>query len=180
MVQLMSIIGVHSTLHCIFTFLIFTKRCSKLFKPSKDTDMKKLFIFLTLVCIAATALAQNASNCGGKKSATEKKSVKIGIVLYSNDAETVWNAFRLANYSLGEGDSVSVFLLGKGVEAQKISTKDFDVTGQMNDFAASGGKILACGTCLRLRNQEGSKLCPVSSLSDLYAIIKASDKVLTF
>jgi uncharacterized protein involved in oxidation of intracellular sulfur len=50
----------------------------------------------------------------------------------------------------------------------------------MNDFAASGGKIFACGTCLRLRNQEGTKLCPVSSLSDLYAIIKTSEKILTF
>jgi len=106
--------------------------------------------------------------------------MKIGIVLYSNDAETVWNAFRFANYSILEGDSVSVFLFGKGVEAQKISSKDFDVTGQMNDFAASGGKIFACGTCLRLRNQEGTKLCPVSSLSDLYAIIKTSEKILTF
>ena len=142
--------------------------------------MKRLFIFLTLASIAATALAQNASNCGGNKSAAEKKSVKIGIVLYSNDAETVWNAFRLANFSISAGDSVSIFLLGKGVEAQKTSTKDFDVTGQMNDFVTAGGKILACGTCLRLRNQESSKLCPVSSLSNLYAIIKASDKVLTF
>ena len=76
--------------------------------------------------------------------------------------------------------TVSVFLLGKGVEVQKISTKDFDIAGQMDDFTASGGKILACGTCLRLRNQEGTNQCPVSSLSDLYAIIKTSEKILTF
>jgi uncharacterized protein involved in oxidation of intracellular sulfur len=76
--------------------------------------------------------------------------------------------------------TVSVFLLGKGVEAQKISTKDFDIAGQMDDFTNSGGKTLACGTCLRLRNQEGTNQCPVSSLSDLYAIIKTSEKILTF
>jgi uncharacterized protein involved in oxidation of intracellular sulfur len=50
----------------------------------------------------------------------------------------------------------------------------------MGDFAASGGNIFACGTCLRLRNQEGTNLCPVSSLSDLYDIIKKSEKTLTF
>jgi uncharacterized protein involved in oxidation of intracellular sulfur len=142
--------------------------------------MKRVFIVLMVFTISAISFAQDASNCAGMNSAAEKKPMKIGIVIYSNDAETVWNAFRLANYSRSEGDTVSVFLLGKGVEAQKISTKDFDITGQMDDFAGSGGGIFACGTCLRLRNQEGTNLCPVSSLSDLYDIIKKSEKILTF
>jgi sulfur relay (sulfurtransferase) complex TusBCD TusD component (DsrE family) len=142
--------------------------------------MKRMFIVLMIFTISAISFAQDASKCGGMNSAAEKKAMKIGIVIYSNDAETVWNAFRLANYSQSEGDTVSIFLLGKGVEAQKISTKDFDITGQMDDFAASGGEIFACGTCLRLRNQEGTNQCPVSSLSDLYAIIQTSEKILTF
>jgi peroxiredoxin family protein len=142
--------------------------------------MKKTLIFLSIFSFCLITLAQNPSNCGSNKPTTQKTSMKIGIVLYSNDAETVWNAFRLANYSLSEGDTVSVFLLGKGVEAQTASTKDFDIKSQMEDFFSSGGKIFACGTCLRLRNQEGTKLCPVSTLSDLYFIIKKSEKVLTF
>ena len=142
--------------------------------------MKRLLLFLTIFSISFFASAQTTSNCGGNKLATQKISMKIGIVIYSNDAETVWNAFRLANYSLSEGDSVSVFLLGKGVEAQTASTKDFDIKAKMADFSSSGGKIFACGTCLTLRHTEGSKLCPVSSLSDLYDIIKKSEKILTF
>jgi len=142
--------------------------------------MKRTLIFLTIVCISLMTIAQNPGNCGGSKPSTEKKAMKIGIVLYSNDAETVWNAFRFANYSLAEGDSVSVFLLGKGVEAQTVSTNDFDVKAKMEDFSSSGGKIFACGTCLTLRHSEGSKLCPVSTLSDLYDIIKKSEKVITF
>jgi len=142
--------------------------------------MKRLIIFLTIFSISLITLAQNPSNCGSTKSTTEKKVMKIGIVLYSNDAETVWNALRFANYSLSEGDTVSIFLLGKGVEAQTVSTKDFDVKSQMENFSSSGGKIFACGTCLRLRNQEGTKLCPASTLSDMYDIIKKSEKVLTF
>jgi len=34
--------------------------------------------------------------------------MKIGIVIYSNDPETVWNAFRLSNFALKEGDEVKV------------------------------------------------------------------------
>jgi len=142
--------------------------------------MKRTIILLTLFGIYLITFAQNTSKGEMVKATTEKKAMKIGIVIYSNDAETVWNAFRLANYSLSEGDSVTIFLLGKGVEAQTISSKDFDVKEKMDDFSSSGGKILACGTCLRQRNLEGSKMCPVSTLSDLYDIIKKSEKVLTF
>ena len=142
--------------------------------------MKRTFILLTILSISLITFAQNTSKGGITNATTMKKAMKIGIVIYSNDAETVWNAFRLANYSLAEGDSVSIFLLGKGVEAQTISSKDFDIMEKMGDFSSSGGRIFACGTCLRQRNQEGSKLCPVSSLSDLYDIIKKSEKVLTF
>lgn len=39
--------------------------------------------------------------------------MKLGIVIYSNDLETVWNAFRLGVFSRKQGDAVSVFLLGK-------------------------------------------------------------------
>jgi uncharacterized protein involved in oxidation of intracellular sulfur len=34
--------------------------------------------------------------------------MKIGIVVYSNDSETVWNAFRFANFALKEGDEINV------------------------------------------------------------------------
>lgn len=50
----------------------------------------------------------------------------------------------------------------------------------MKDFAGAGGVVLACGTCLKLRQQAGSELCPVSTLVDLHALIRDSDKVLTF
>jgi uncharacterized protein involved in oxidation of intracellular sulfur len=70
--------------------------------------------------------------------------------------------------------------LGKGVELQTINDKKFDVKSQVDDFLNNGGKIMACGTCMRSRNMEDSKVCPLSSLSDLYDLIRKSDKVLTF
>ncbi|MCD4843517.1 MAG: hypothetical protein K8R25_03415 [Methanosarcinales archaeon] len=32
--------------------------------------------------------------------------MKMGIMVYSNDSETVWNAFRFANFALKEGDEI--------------------------------------------------------------------------
>ena len=106
--------------------------------------------------------------------------MKLGIVLSQTEPETVFNAFRLANYALKEKDEVRVFLLGKGVELDQIQDAKFNVREQAESFLKSGGAILACGTCLKIRNSPGSELCPVSTLKDLYALVKESDRVLTF
>ena len=106
--------------------------------------------------------------------------MKLGIVVYSADAETVWNAFRLGAFSLKNGDAVKVFLLAKGVECESLDTDKFKVTAQMQDYADSGGTILACGTCLTIRHSKGSELCPLSTMKDLYELIRDSDKVISF
>ncbi|MFZ0451878.1 MAG: DsrE family (seleno)protein, partial [Desulfatiglandaceae bacterium] len=36
-------------------------------------------------------------------------------MITSDDAETIYNAMRLANVGVEKGDDVSVFMLGKGV-----------------------------------------------------------------
>lgn len=106
--------------------------------------------------------------------------MKLGIIVYSNDAETAWNAFRLGVFSLKQKDDVRVFLLGKGVECESIDTDKFKVTEQMKQCIDNGGSILACGSCLKIRSSQGSETCPLSTMKDLYDIIKESDKVLTF
>jgi len=106
--------------------------------------------------------------------------MKIGIVIYSNDSETVWNAFRFGNFALKEGDEVKVFLLAKGVECESLDTEKFKVTEQMKEFVDQGGKIFACGTCLKIRQSEGSEMCPLSTMKNLYEIIKESDKIVSF
>lgn len=142
---------------------------------------KNILLLLFIFCITSiVAKGQTANNCSDAKTVEKFKPQKIGIVISSNDPETIWNAFRLANYSIEQGDTVSVFLLGKGVESSTISNKDFDINGIMETFSNNKGKILACGTCLQIRKAEGTKICPVSTLSDLYAIIKSHEIVLTF
>jgi uncharacterized protein involved in oxidation of intracellular sulfur len=106
--------------------------------------------------------------------------MKIGIVVYSNDSETVWNAFRFANFALNEGDEINVFLLGKGVECESLDTDKFKVTEQMQTLVDNGGEIFACGSCLKIRQSEGSEVCPLSTMKDLYEIVKMSDRIVTF
>ena len=106
--------------------------------------------------------------------------MKLGMVIHSNDGETVWNAFRLGVFAQAEGDKVKVFLLGKGVEAEQLDTEQFKVTEQMTSFVNNGGEILACGSCLKIRQSQGSDICPLSTMKELYKIVKESDKVLTF
>ena len=105
--------------------------------------------------------------------------MKLGIVIYSTDSESAWNAFRLGIFALQKDDSVQVFLLANGVECENLDTEKFKVTEQMQSFVDNGGEILACGTCLKIRNSEGSELCPLSTMQDLYNLINDSDKVIS-
>lgn len=106
--------------------------------------------------------------------------MKLGIIIYSNDAETVWNALRFGIFALEQRDKVKIFLLGNGVECESIDTEKFKVTEQIKLFVDNGGNILACGSCIKIRNSHGSEICPLSTMKDLYDIVKESDKVLTF
>ncbi len=106
--------------------------------------------------------------------------MKIAIVISTNDSETSWNAFRFANFCLSKNETVKVFLIGKGVEAEQISSEKFNVVEQMQKFVSSDGIIYACGTCFKIRNSNGTELCPLSTMNDLYEMVKEADKVLSF
>jgi uncharacterized protein involved in oxidation of intracellular sulfur len=105
--------------------------------------------------------------------------MRLGMVISQADPEMVFNALRLANYAANQGDAVSVFLLGRGVDLDKIDDPRFDVRGQARKLLEAKGRIAACGTCLKLRNSGGSELCPVSTMKDLYEIVRDSDRLVT-
>ena len=105
--------------------------------------------------------------------------MKLGIIITQTDPETVFNALRLALYSLEQGDEVRIFLSGRGVDIDKIDDPSFDVRGQARRVLDAGGEFLACGTCLKLRKSEGSEICPLSTLKDHYEVVRDSDKVIT-
>lgn len=107
--------------------------------------------------------------------------MKFAVILSTKNAETNWNAFRLANLALKKGDEVSVFLLGEAVEYDKVEQDRFDIQKQTYLFLqAAKAKIIACGMCMNMRHQQSSKSCPMGGIEDLYSLIATSDKVLTF
>lgn len=63
-------------------------------------------------------------------------------VISSNDPETVYNAVRLANVSLKKNKEVTIFMLGRGVEFNEISTEEFNVNSQVDEFYAGGGELI--------------------------------------
>ena len=106
--------------------------------------------------------------------------MKLGIILQSNKPEHVWNALRLAITARKATHDVRIFLLSEGVELEHITDSEhFDVSKKVKDFTDIGGKIFACGSCLKSRSQSESATCPVSTMADLLRLVEESDKVLT-
>ena len=74
--------------------------------------------------------------------------MKLGIVIYSTDAEALWNGFRLGVFALKAGDQVKAFLFARGVECESHTAEPFNVKQMMQSFVDEGGEIMTCGTCL--------------------------------
>jgi len=107
--------------------------------------------------------------------------MKLGIILQSNNPEHIWNTLRLANASLKAGSSVQIFLFSEGVEVEDIEDTDkFDISKKIEEFKSLNGAIYACETCLELRSKTESKICPVTTMTELVKMIEESDKVLVF
>ncbi|MFQ6082095.1 MAG: DsrE family protein [Candidatus Aminicenantia bacterium] len=105
--------------------------------------------------------------------------MKIGIVINTKQAETVWNALRFGLTALFRQHFVKIFLLGEGVEIEKIKDEKFDIKKCLKDFIGNNGEIIACGTCLKLRKRS-TDICPVATMKDLVSLVEESDKVLVF
>jgi uncharacterized protein involved in oxidation of intracellular sulfur len=105
--------------------------------------------------------------------------MKMGLLIYTTDAEALWNGFRLGVFALKAGDKVRAFLFARGVECENHTAEPFNVKQMMQTFVDEGGEILACGTCLKLRNSHGTELCPLSTMKDLHELILDSDKVVS-
>lgn len=111
--------------------------------------------------------------------------MKMAVVIYSNDAETIWNAFRFANTCLAHEDEVTVFLMGQGVEAASVNSLKFDIEEQLEWFEDFGGTLIGCGVCCEKREDvmpgiKNDLNCSMGSMQDFYSMVKDSDKIITF
>ena len=107
--------------------------------------------------------------------------MKLGMILQSNKPEHVWNTFRLGITTLKAGHQAEIFLMSEGSELETIpDSTDFDISVKVSEFKELKGEIYACGSCLKVRGKEESKICPISTMSDLLKMVESSDKVLVF
>jgi hypothetical protein len=142
--------------------------------------MKKTIFSFTVIFLFSFNSVSAQAEFNPQQKKQNPSPTSIGMVIYSNDVETVWNAFRLANHSKNQGDTVMVFLLAKGVEVDNLVKDNKDLEEQVDTFLKKGGEILGCGTCLKSRNMDGPQICTFSSMSDLYALVRNNKIVLTF
>ena len=85
--------------------------------------------------------------------------MKLGIILQSNKPEHAWNTFRLGITALKSNHQVEIFLMNEGAELDTIpDSKDFDISAKVAGFKKLKGEIYACGSCLKVRGREESKV----------------------
>jgi sulfur relay (sulfurtransferase) complex TusBCD TusD component (DsrE family) len=106
--------------------------------------------------------------------------LKLGIIIETKEYEKAWNAMRFAVTAKKAGHEVKVFLMGEAVEIENMTHEKYDVAAQVQAFDELKGEILACGTCLRSRNMEGTEVCPISTMIDCVEMVEWADKVVTF
>jgi len=106
--------------------------------------------------------------------------MKIGIIVETNEPEKAWNGVRFGNTALKRGHEVKLFLMSAGVEIVSITHEKYNVKIQLETFAENSGTILACGTCIKGRNQDESEICPISTMMDCLDMVEWADKVITF
>ena len=66
-------------------------------------------------------------------------------------------------------------LFQEGLQSEKFNTQR-----TIGAFKKRGGILLACGTCLKIRDKEESGICSVSTMDDMLNLVVESDKVMTF
>ena len=118
-----------------FAVKVFVNAIKNLLKLNQQS-MKKRFILLMIMAHVFTSETYVKSSTSNSDSQTS-----VGIVIYSNDNETVRIALYLTNYSRNQSDTVSIFLLGKSVELDIIIKKDNDLKEQANKFFDDIGSI---------------------------------------
>ncbi|MDO5747449.1 MAG: DsrE family protein [Actinomycetaceae bacterium] len=106
--------------------------------------------------------------------------MKLGIIIETSEPEKSWNAMRFAKTAKQSGHEVKVFLMGEAVEIEELHHEKYDTGAVLEQYAALGGEILACGTCLQSRKMEGSDVCPISTMIDCVEMVEWADKTVTF
>jgi len=143
--------------------------------------MRKNIIILAFILTSViSSKAQLFSGCENVTAFNKSSTPGLGIVISSGDAETVWNALRLGVAAQSKGDSVVVFVIGKAIDVFMADTSKYEISKTSQNIWNKGGTIYTCATCAKSRHTENVQMCTITSIFDLYEIVKHSKKVVTF
>jgi uncharacterized protein involved in oxidation of intracellular sulfur len=63
------------------------------------------------------------------------ESMKIGIIIETNEPEKAWNGVRFGNAAIRQGHHAKIFLMSAGVELEAIVHEKYDAKKQLDEFA---------------------------------------------
>jgi len=106
--------------------------------------------------------------------------MNLGIIIETNEPEKAWNGVRFGNTALKQGHDVKIFLMSAGVEIETITHQKYNAKKQLDEFVQNNGTVLACGTCMKSRNQDETDVCPISTMVDCVNMIEWAERVVTF
>jgi predicted peroxiredoxin len=121
---------------------------------------------------------------------TETKKTVI-VLSRGLDDERATIAWTIANGGIAEGADVTVFLVSAGVDLVRRGAADLiqmnpvdpSMKELIDNFMASGGKIVACPPCAKLRGYTQDHLIPgvvVAGTAVLFGLIKDGAATLSF
>lgn len=108
--------------------------------------------------------------------------MKIGILISTNDAETLWNAFRFGVLCLNMDyeNEVTIFLNSNATAYEEADSQKFNIKELAKSFVLGGGKIIGCQKSMGMRRLEGNEVFQKGSQKDLYDLMVKSDKFICF
>ncbi|MDP1615091.1 MAG: DsrE family protein, partial [Methylococcales bacterium] len=110
----------------------------------------------------------------------EDDNMRLGIIIETNEPEKAWNGVRFGNAALKQGHEVKIFLMSAGVEIERITHEKYNAKTQLDEFSKNNGILLACGTCLKSRDQSETDVCPISTMIDCVDMVEWAEKIVTF
>ncbi len=117
--------------------------------------------------------------------------MKLLLILNKNPydgTDVARNALRLAEATVNAGDSPSIFLLNDSIDLAREGVSqggyDTDLGKMLSELMAKGVMVKVCKSCLTrcgiARNMPLISGVAESKMSELAALIKDSDKVISF
>ena len=153
----------------------------RVMQNKKKEISKKTMLLVTLgICMSLSIQAQEISSCESLSVFNKNRKPDLGLIISSGDAETVWNALRLAVVAESKGDSVVIFVVNKAVDVFIKGDSKYDVFKLSKQLTAKNVDIYTCATCAKARNTENIQMCTITSIYDMYDIINQSKKIISF